>query len=69
MLSISNGQSIYVLTNIYYKTYLIVCGLRDVNGKWRHIPGLPGSSKEIHEVVMKVPLKKAHHKNQIIQNI
>lgn len=53
----------------FTKTYLIVCGLRDVKRKWRHILGLPGSSKEIHEVVMKVPLKEADHKNQIIQNI
>lgn len=43
------------------KSDLIVRGLWDVNRKWRHISGLPRSSKEVHEVVIEVPYKKSDH--------
>lgn len=58
-----NSKNILISATFSYteQIYLIVCGLRDVNRKWRHISGLPGSSKKIHEVVMKVPYKKADH--------
>lgn len=41
-------------------THLVVGGLRDVNGQRRHISGLPGSSEDVHEVVIEVPYEKSH---------
>lgn len=51
---------------MYYKylklSYLIICGLWDVNRKWSHISGLPGSSKQVHEVIIKVPYGGSSHR-------
>lgn len=39
----------------YEKSDLVIGGLLDVNRKWRHISVLPGSSEQVHEVVVEVP--------------
>lgn len=43
-----------------------MCGQRDVKRQRRHVPGLPGSSKQVHQVVIQVPsqFKSPHEQTQ-----